>query len=615
MPSLHRVSVPHGLTVRKLPGVDAQDLNPRVASRVNVDDCAGARAGLPLPEACDGWDEAQLVESSISVCRVARNCLPEVDEEDAAVCDASSECLGLLLWFMASPAAGAPSSTRDSTKLELLLATALQAVGNAVSSSERLRAVLWETSWPSPLVDVVLREGARCRGIVGMIVYNALRTDAARLEAFAHDEAAGDFLAAMLATTYGARAQLLSEAELKHIDDAAEWTQLLVAKLLQSGHLIATHQRLSTMPKVVDADTEKQLWFMLEDIFTADADGASQQDDKCEPMMLRDEDYGYMASEFGIMITLCMQDSEARAAASDAETDAGGVRVVARMMQVLQVLGACTVRPSKQIRNALRQKGLIKTCAKLLESMSVAAPGPAGGSQGKVAGQALAGQAGLKRDLVRVLANMCYEDRASQDEVREVGAIPLILACTNIDESNPFSKEWAVLAVRNLCDNNLENQEVIAKLQPQHVDSVPPELQQKGVEVKLDKETGKIKVVRDKAQAPGQAVNRSADYLGVGDPQRRAQEMRDMGFGYMGLAAAGAVPGVAESGHVVDVAGGVRPGNDDEGEDVNEMARSLREMGMHAHVDPDTGLMDISHPSAAPSRFHYPLRHGQEGPS
>ena len=41
---------------------------------------------------------------------------------------------------------------------------------------------------------------------------------------------------------------------------------------------------------------------------------------------------------------------------------------------------------------------------------------------------------GLKRDLVRVLANMCYNDRQSQDAVREAGGIPLILASTNIDE-------------------------------------------------------------------------------------------------------------------------------------------------------------------------------------
>jgi hypothetical protein len=34
---------------------------------------------------------------------------------------------------------------------------------------------------------------------------------------------------------------------------------------------------------------------------------------------------------------------------------------------------------------------------------------------------------GLKRDLVRVLGNMCYEDPPSQNAVRQEGAMPLIL--------------------------------------------------------------------------------------------------------------------------------------------------------------------------------------------
>ena len=74
--------------------------------------------------------------------------------------------------------------------------------------------------------------------------------------------------------------------------------------------------------------------------------------------------------------------------------------------------------------------------------------------------------------------------------MREEGAIPLILACTNIDEANPFAKEWAILAIRNLCECNPENQALIAALQPQHVQSVPPELRQKGVGVELDAQTG-----------------------------------------------------------------------------------------------------------------------------
>ena len=50
-------------------------------------------------------------------------------------------------------------------------------------------------------------------------------------------------------------------------------------------------------------------------------------------------------------------------------------------------------------------------------------------------------------------------------------ACPYIPVCSLV-QRNPFGKEWAVLAIRNLCDNNLENQAEIAKLQPQQVQSV-----------------------------------------------------------------------------------------------------------------------------------------------
>ena len=48
--------------------------------------------------------------------------------------------------------------------------------------------------------------------------------------------------------------------------------QLTVTLLLKEGYLIPTHQRLATMPKAADKDTEKLLWFMIEDIFNADAE-------------------------------------------------------------------------------------------------------------------------------------------------------------------------------------------------------------------------------------------------------------------------------------------------------------------------------------------------------
>ena len=51
--------------------------------------------------------------------------------------------------------------------------------------------------------------------------------------------------------------------------------------------------------------------------------------------------------------------------------------------------------------------------------------------------------------------------------MRQHGAIPTILSHCNVDSSNPFLREWSLLAVRNLCADNLENQQAIEELKPQ----------------------------------------------------------------------------------------------------------------------------------------------------
>jgi hypothetical protein len=48
--------------------------------------------------------------------------------------------------------------------------------------------------------------------------------------------------------------------------------------------------------------------------------------------------------------------------------------------------------------------------------------------------------------------------RRAQDELRELGGIPLVLNHCTSDSGSAFVREWALLAVRNLCADNLENQ-------------------------------------------------------------------------------------------------------------------------------------------------------------
>ncbi|XP_046662176.1 ataxin-10 [Homalodisca vitripennis] len=74
---------------------------------------------------------------------------------------------------------------------------------------------------------------------------------------------------------------------------------------------------------------------------------------------------------------------------------------------------------------------------------------------------------GFKANLVRVLGNLCWKHKENQDMMNELSIIPLLLDCCNIDARNPFIIQWVVLAVRNLCEGNKDNQAVIAGMSRQ----------------------------------------------------------------------------------------------------------------------------------------------------
>ncbi|CAO2601356.1 Atxn10 [Lemmus lemmus] len=74
---------------------------------------------------------------------------------------------------------------------------------------------------------------------------------------------------------------------------------------------------------------------------------------------------------------------------------------------------------------------------------------------------------GFKSHLIRLIGNLCYKNKENQDKVNELDGIPLILDSSNIDDNNPFMMQWVVYAVRNLTEDNSQNQDFIAKMEEQ----------------------------------------------------------------------------------------------------------------------------------------------------
>ncbi|KAK1261272.1 hypothetical protein QJS04_geneDACA001292 [Acorus gramineus] len=72
---------------------------------------------------------------------------------------------------------------------------------------------------------------------------------------------------------------------------------------------------------------------------------------------------------------------------------------------------------------------------------------------------------GFWRDVVAVLGNCAFRRKRVQDEIRnENGILPLLQQCSVCDE-NPFSREWAIWAVRNVLEGNEDNEREVSKLE------------------------------------------------------------------------------------------------------------------------------------------------------
>ncbi|XP_060110085.1 ataxin-10 [Heteronotia binoei] len=74
---------------------------------------------------------------------------------------------------------------------------------------------------------------------------------------------------------------------------------------------------------------------------------------------------------------------------------------------------------------------------------------------------------GFKSHLIRLIANLCYRNKANQDKVYELDGIPLILDNCSIDDNNPFISQWAIYAIHNLTEQNERNQELILQMERQ----------------------------------------------------------------------------------------------------------------------------------------------------
>ncbi|QBM86058.1 ataxin-10 [Metschnikowia aff. pulcherrima] len=97
----------------------------------------------------------------------------------------------------------------------------------------------------------------------------------------------------------------------------------------------------------------------------------------------------------------------------------------------------------------------------------------------------------VKSLVIEILAYLCHESFPTQEAMRELHGLELILSNCVIDEDNPYIKEHSVLCLRFVLQENQRNQEFIALLEAKQVVNADA-LSEAGYEVSI--KDGKVKV-------------------------------------------------------------------------------------------------------------------------
>ena len=87
-----------------------------------------------------------------------------------------------------------------------------------------------------------------------------------------------------------------------------------------------------------------------------------------------------------------------------------------------------------------------------------------------------------------------YKNKLFQDLIRDKEGINPLLNATVIDNQNPYIIQWAIFAIRNLCEENLQNQEYIKKIEKQ---GLAPNDFSESCNINVTLKDGKIKFLQN----------------------------------------------------------------------------------------------------------------------
>ena len=100
----------------------------------------------------------------------------------------------------------------------------------------------------------------------------------------------------------------------------------------------------------------------------------------------------------------------------------------------------------------------------------------------------------MKKFAILLISNLAWKNNEVKDLVREKGGLHAVLNQCMVDDDNPYIKEYAILCIRNLLENNVRNQKEISELEVKEV--VKTEVLLKAGYEPYKDENGKMKLKR-----------------------------------------------------------------------------------------------------------------------
>eukprot|EP01117_Protostelium_nocturnum_P013052 TRINITY_DN4840_c0_g2_i1.p1 TRINITY_DN4840_c0_g2~~TRINITY_DN4840_c0_g2_i1.p1 ORF type:complete len:532 (-),score=164.81 TRINITY_DN4840_c0_g2_i1:835-2208(-) len=364
---------------------------------------------------------------------------------------------------------------------------------NFVTGNEINQSSFWESFFPSSVKEFVSKVNYRpFLEPLFAAVHNSVASSKERLESICSEGDNAELFGMILNTMVVNK----SVAE----DGAFQWVFLIISKLLSSGLFPRAFKNLSS---VHESTTDSRV-ILLKNV-DAIIHNAPSED---QPKVLDEETCVILAEELRNLSEKSLVSDKPKKVEDKSEEDVSSVfededfvklKISSNDLELvfvlIQIFGLISVSrdddKASWVSDILLNNGIVEIISRYLREDYKAEQEHMknGGKQGALDRGGLS--FGFKRDLITILANISYKHKGVQDKARELDIFPMLLSNCKIDEKNPYIKEWSILALRNLLDQNHDNQAAVEAIKLQ---GPAPSKELEDMGLKAEIEGGKLKI-------------------------------------------------------------------------------------------------------------------------